>query len=62
MNLEPENAEQRMREELVVTKKPVSPLGAAVLQSNKALFWKVYYAYKKRKGRWNRQKVPLFRF
>lgn len=64
---EEEYAKELMREELVVTREPkgrgkispVSPLGGAVLQSNRVLFRRVYDAYKKYGGRWIRQQVLM---
>ena len=56
-----------LRNELVVTredskdqgggKTPISPLGGAVLQSNQHLFRRVYDAYRRCGGRWNRHQV-----
>ena len=58
-----------LRDELVVTRErdpdkisPVSPLGGAMLQSNKVLFQRVYDAYRQHGGRWSRQQVGVILF
>lgn len=54
-----EFANKLLCDELVVTRKPVSPLGGAVIQSNQVLFKRVYDVYEAYGGKWNRQQVPM---